>query len=58
MPAIVRRLDEAGVVVAELDLRRPSLDEVFLVADRPRAANPATGDGQPETGLAPERSLA
>ncbi|MDV6011751.1 ATP-binding cassette domain-containing protein [Haloechinothrix sp. LS1_15] len=30
LPAAVRRLDQAGVVVAELALRRSSLDEVFL----------------------------
>jgi len=29
-PAIVRRLDEGGVVLAELSLRLPSLDEVFM----------------------------
>ncbi|GAB3452572.1 daunorubicin resistance protein DrrA family ABC transporter ATP-binding protein [Streptomonospora sediminis] len=30
MPEVVRRLDDAGIAVAELTLRRPSLDEVFL----------------------------
>ncbi|WP_017588525.1 daunorubicin resistance protein DrrA family ABC transporter ATP-binding protein [Nocardiopsis ganjiahuensis] len=30
LPETVRRLDEQGVAVAELSLRRPSLDEVFL----------------------------
>ena len=30
MPAIVRRLDDAGLQLAELSLRLPSLDEVFL----------------------------
>ncbi|MFV2197552.1 ATP-binding cassette domain-containing protein [Nocardiopsis sp. LOL_012] len=30
LPEVVRRLDEQGVAVAELSLRRPSLDEVFL----------------------------
>ncbi|GAA2867433.1 daunorubicin resistance protein DrrA family ABC transporter ATP-binding protein [Actinoplanes cyaneus] len=30
LTALVRRLDDAGLVVAELSLRRPSLDEVFL----------------------------
>jgi oleandomycin transport system ATP-binding protein len=30
VPAVVRRLDEAGIVAAELTLRLPSLDEVFL----------------------------
>jgi len=27
---VVRRLDEAGIAVEDLSLRRPSLDEVFL----------------------------
>ncbi|MGV9324817.1 ATP-binding cassette domain-containing protein [Streptosporangium sandarakinum] len=31
VPAVVRRLDDLGVVAAELTLRRSSLDEVFLV---------------------------
>jgi oleandomycin transport system ATP-binding protein len=30
MPAVVRRLDDAGIPVVELSLRLPSLDEVFL----------------------------
>ncbi|MET8678790.1 ATP-binding cassette domain-containing protein [Streptomyces sp. NPDC004647] len=30
MPAVVRRLDQAGIAVRELALRRSSLDEVFL----------------------------
>ncbi|MGV9601928.1 ATP-binding cassette domain-containing protein [Streptosporangium sandarakinum] len=30
VPAVVRRLDDLGVVAAELTLRRSSLDEVFL----------------------------
>jgi len=30
MPAVVRRLDDAGITVTELALRLPSLDEVFL----------------------------
>jgi oleandomycin transport system ATP-binding protein len=30
MPAVVRRLDEAGVVLTELSLRGSTLDEVFL----------------------------
>ncbi|RMI36380.1 ATP-binding cassette domain-containing protein [Streptomyces triticirhizae] len=29
LPAVVRRLDEAGIEVAELSVREPSLDEVF-----------------------------
>ncbi|MBR8744949.1 ATP-binding cassette domain-containing protein [Nocardiopsis sp. MG754419] len=30
LPEVVRRLDEQGVTVGELSLRKPSLDEVFL----------------------------
>jgi len=30
MPAVVRRLDDAGIAVAELTLRGSTLDEVFL----------------------------
>jgi oleandomycin transport system ATP-binding protein len=30
MPTAVRRLDDAGVILSELELRRSSLDEVFL----------------------------
>lgn len=47
MPAVVRRLDQAGVPVAELALRRSSLDEVFLVLTGHRA-EPAPANGQGE----------
>ena len=30
LPEVVRRLDEQGIAVGELSLRKPSLDEVFL----------------------------
>jgi oleandomycin transport system ATP-binding protein len=30
LPAVVRRLDNAGVVITELTLRNASLNEVFL----------------------------
>jgi oleandomycin transport system ATP-binding protein len=30
LPAVVRRLDDAGIVITELALRGSSLDEVFL----------------------------
>ncbi|TNY34759.1 ATP-binding cassette domain-containing protein [Thermomonospora catenispora] len=53
MPAVVRRLDDAGVPVGELSLRRPSLDEVFFAltghhvdsapAAEPEAAPAAAG---------------
>jgi oleandomycin transport system ATP-binding protein len=50
----VRRLDDAGIAVADLALRRPSLDEVFLsLTGQP--AEPATAPaGEPEA----ERSVA
>ena len=37
MPAVVRRLDQAGIAVGELTLRRSSLDEVFLALTGHRA---------------------
>ena len=39
LPAVVRRLDDAGVVIAELALRGSSLDEVFLSLTGHRAGN-------------------
>ena len=30
LPEAVRRLDDAGITITDLALRRPSLDEVFL----------------------------
>jgi oleandomycin transport system ATP-binding protein len=48
VPAIVRRLDDFGIVAAELALRLPSLDEVFLTLTGHRAedAVPKTGQGR------------
>jgi oleandomycin transport system ATP-binding protein len=37
VPAVLRRLDDAGIVAAELSLRLPSLDEVFLTLTGHRA---------------------
>jgi ABC-2 type transport system ATP-binding protein len=31
LPAVVRALDQAGITVEDLSLRRPTLDEVFLI---------------------------
>jgi len=46
LPAVVRLLDDLGIVAAELALRLPSLDEVFLTLTGHRAedaaAEPAT----------------
>jgi oleandomycin transport system ATP-binding protein len=45
LPAIVRRLDDAGVLVTELYLRSASLDEVFLQLTGHRAAPEAVLEG-------------
>jgi oleandomycin transport system ATP-binding protein len=49
-----RQLDEAGITVSELALRRPSLDEVFFAL----TGRPADGDQseQPDTDQPQERS--
>jgi oleandomycin transport system ATP-binding protein len=46
--AVVRRLDDEGITAAELTLRLPSLDEVFLTltARRAREDAPGTTDGR------------
>jgi oleandomycin transport system ATP-binding protein len=45
MPTVVRRLDQLGIAVGELTLRRSSLDEVFMVLTGHRAEpEPATAD--------------
>jgi oleandomycin transport system ATP-binding protein len=47
MPAVVRRLDDEGVVVAQLTLRGSSLDEVFLslTGHRPEEASTKEPEG-------------
>ncbi|MGP3999220.1 ATP-binding cassette domain-containing protein [Streptomyces sp. 8N706] len=47
MPAVVRRLDQAGIAVGELTLRRSSLDEVFMALTGHRA-EPETEEGPSE----------
>jgi oleandomycin transport system ATP-binding protein len=47
LPAVVRRLDDAGVRVAELALRGSSLDEVFLSLTGHRAEDEPAGLGRP-----------
>ncbi|MGH3380341.1 MAG: ATP-binding cassette domain-containing protein [Actinoallomurus sp.] len=42
LPKVVRHLDDAGVLVAELTLRRASLDEVFLSLTGHRAEEPTS----------------
>jgi oleandomycin transport system ATP-binding protein len=44
LPAVVRRLDEAGVAIGELALRSSSLDEVFLSLTGHRAEEDPTED--------------
>ncbi|WP_336205854.1 ATP-binding cassette domain-containing protein [Nonomuraea sp. LPB2021202275-12-8] len=44
VPAIVRRLDELGIVASELALRKSSLDEVFLALTGHRAEEPADAE--------------
>jgi oleandomycin transport system ATP-binding protein len=44
LPAVVRQLDEAGLMAAELAFRLPSLDEVFLTLTGHHAENPADPD--------------
>jgi oleandomycin transport system ATP-binding protein len=51
----VRRLDDAGVVIDDLSLRRPSLDEVFLVITGHVAEEREEPDGADQRG---ERSRA
>jgi oleandomycin transport system ATP-binding protein len=43
---VVRRLDDAGITVDDLSLRRPSLDEVFLAV----TGHLAEGEGEAEAG--------
>jgi oleandomycin transport system ATP-binding protein len=44
VPAIVRMLDDVGIVAAELALRLPSLDEVFMTLTGHRAEDEIAGD--------------
>jgi oleandomycin transport system ATP-binding protein len=55
LPAVVRRLDDAGVPVAELTLRGSSLDEVFLSLTGHRAEN--AGESRADAAAPLEGSL-
>jgi D-alanine-D-alanine ligase-like ATP-grasp enzyme len=48
LAAVVRDLDEAGIIVDDLGLHRPTLDDVFL-ALAGRAAEPRENDTEKET---------
>jgi oleandomycin transport system ATP-binding protein len=51
VPALVRELDEAGIAIEELALRKPSLDEVFLALTGRPAEPEGTGpDGAEQDG--------
>ncbi|MFC6085164.1 ATP-binding cassette domain-containing protein [Sphaerisporangium aureirubrum] len=48
VPRVVRRLDDLGVVAAELSLRKSSLDEVFLALTGHRAEDQTTDEQDAE----------
>ncbi len=48
LPVVVRALDEAGVPVEDIALRRPTLDEVFLALIGHRRDGNGDGDGYSE----------
>ena len=50
LPAAVRRLDEAGVLIAELTLRSASLNEVFLSLTGHPAEDPGERQGDDDAG--------
>ena len=47
LPAVVRALDEAGIAVEDITLRRPTLDEVFLALTG-HATHPSTDARHPQ----------
>ncbi len=55
LPAIVRRLDESGIELAEFSMRKSSLDEVFLTLTGHRAQDEAADH---ERGVHPEAAAA
>ena len=46
LAGVVRRLDEASVSIADIGLRQPTLDEVFLSLTGHRAADEPADDAQ------------
>jgi oleandomycin transport system ATP-binding protein len=55
VPALVRELDEAGIAIEELALRKPSLDEVFLaLTGRPTGVEGTGLDGTDPEDAQPE----
>jgi oleandomycin transport system ATP-binding protein len=47
---VVRALDVAGIRVSNVTLRRPSLDDVFLILTGHRAAAPPSAPGDGDAG--------
>jgi daunorubicin resistance ABC transporter ATP-binding subunit len=52
--AAARRIDESGIHVDDVGVRRPSLDDVFLALTAPGALVPADAALTPAPGLSPE----
>ena len=45
---VVRRLDEAGIAIDDIGLRRPTLDDVFLSLTGHRAEASSDAEGEPQ----------
>jgi oleandomycin transport system ATP-binding protein len=54
---VVRRLDDEGIVIDDLSLRRPTLDEVFLAVTGHLAEGESEDEPEPEPKSAEERRL-
>ena len=50
---LVRRLDAAAVPIAALELRRPSLDDVFLSLTGRAASDEFDAEDEPDASVAP-----
>jgi oleandomycin transport system ATP-binding protein len=57
-PAVFRRLDDAGIVLTEHALRRPTLDEAFLALVSAPVGNPAEGPAEEPAAIPAERQSA
>jgi oleandomycin transport system ATP-binding protein len=57
VPTLVRELDEAGIAIEELALRKPSLDEVFLaLTGRPADLEGTVPEGTEPDGAEPDEA--
>ncbi|WP_129337891.1 ATP-binding cassette domain-containing protein [Cellulomonas endophytica] len=57
LAAVLRRLDETGVTVLDVGLRRPTLDDVFLTLTGHVAEETADGEGAPPPGAGPDGTV-